>query len=212
MRCAGVSNAYLVLRGGKWDIPAYLGDGSAVGVHLAYLMMRLPFGVPYTIDQAYPFVETATVAFGFPDIVFQPDDAFAQLLAQLEHTGADVVLGLFPAQVESPVDRVEVCPDGRVSALQLGPTNITLHYTWIIAVWTPVFTRFMHAYLPGWHEVTKPDGGSGGYQPTAELSMGEVFQASIEKGLDVVSLSFAEKSFVDIGTPGNLLRAARGLD
>ena len=66
MRFAGVSKSYIVLRPGKWDIPAYFGDGSALKLHLAYLMMGVPFGVPFTLDQAYPFVRNATVAFGFP--------------------------------------------------------------------------------------------------------------------------------------------------
>ncbi len=52
MRLAGISKAYVILRDGKWDIPAYFGDGSLVGIHLAYLMTRLPFGPPYTVDQA----------------------------------------------------------------------------------------------------------------------------------------------------------------
>ena len=74
MRLADVTKAYIILREGKWDIPAYLGDGKMLDMHLAYLMMYLPFGVPYTLDQAYPFVQDAMVTFGFPDIIFQPDD------------------------------------------------------------------------------------------------------------------------------------------
>jgi len=72
MKIAGVSKAYIVLRNGKWDIPAYFGDGSGIGMHLSYLLMRLPFGVPYTLDQAYPFLRDARVAMGFPDILFSP--------------------------------------------------------------------------------------------------------------------------------------------
>jgi glucose-1-phosphate thymidylyltransferase len=88
MRLAGATKAYIVLRQGKWDIPAYLGDGTMLNMHLAYLMMHLPFGTPYTVDQAYPFVQDALVAFGFPDIIFQPDDAFVQLLARQAATEA----------------------------------------------------------------------------------------------------------------------------
>ena len=62
MRLAGITNAYIVIREGKWDIPAYFGDGSILGLNLAYLMMGLPFGVPYTIDQVYPFVQDAIIA------------------------------------------------------------------------------------------------------------------------------------------------------
>ena len=38
MSLAGISKAYLVLRPGKWDIPAYFGDGSRLNMHLAYLL------------------------------------------------------------------------------------------------------------------------------------------------------------------------------
>ena len=64
-----------------------------MNMQLAYLMMHLLFGVPYTLDQAYSFVQDALVAIGFPDIIFQPDDAFVRLLARQAATNADVVLG-----------------------------------------------------------------------------------------------------------------------
>ena len=57
MRLAGVTKTFIVLREGKWDIPAYLGDGTSFNMNLAYLMLGLPYGVPYTIDQAYPFIK-----------------------------------------------------------------------------------------------------------------------------------------------------------
>jgi glucose-1-phosphate thymidylyltransferase len=55
MRRAGVQNAFIILRRGKWDIPAYFGNGQAVGIHLAYLVREFAFGVPFTLDCAYPF-------------------------------------------------------------------------------------------------------------------------------------------------------------
>jgi len=58
MQLAAVTRAYIVLRNGKWDIPAYLGDGAMLNMHLAYLMMGLPFGQPYTLDQAIPSFRT----------------------------------------------------------------------------------------------------------------------------------------------------------
>ena len=89
--------AYIILREGKWDIPAYFGDGKSLNMHLAYLMMGLPFGVPYTLDQAYPFLQDALVALGFPDMIVEPDYAFVRLLAKREEVNADIVLGLFSA-------------------------------------------------------------------------------------------------------------------
>ena len=97
MRLATITKAYIVIREGKWDIPAYFGNGSALDMHLAYLMMGLPYGVPYTIDQAYHFVKDAVIAFGFPDMIFDADDAFVQLLSRHAVDDVDVVLGIFPA-------------------------------------------------------------------------------------------------------------------
>src|SRR5919108_4758861 len=56
MRLAGVHSAFLVIREGKWDIPQYLGDGSRFDMRLSYLLRGLPYGPPYTLDQAYPFI------------------------------------------------------------------------------------------------------------------------------------------------------------
>ena len=114
MRAAGITKAYIVLREGKWDIPAYLQDGAIADMHLGYLMLGLPYGVPYTLDQAYPFVRDAIIAFGFPDILFQPDDAFVQLVAKQDASNADIMLGLFPADSPQKVDMVDLDEKGRV--------------------------------------------------------------------------------------------------
>src|SRR6266545_7247263 len=39
MQHAGITKAYIILKNGKWDIPAYLQDGSDLGMYLAYLVM-----------------------------------------------------------------------------------------------------------------------------------------------------------------------------
>ena len=93
---AGVQESFLILRPGKWDIPAYLGDGSQLNMRLAYMTVHVPFGVPFSLNQAYPFVTDAIIAMGFPDILFSPANAYTQLLNRLQTTEADVVLGLLP--------------------------------------------------------------------------------------------------------------------
>ena len=65
---AGVRKGYVVICQGKWDIPAYWGDGSRLGMDLAYVAIEGSSGPPDTIDRAYPFVKDKIVAFGFPDI------------------------------------------------------------------------------------------------------------------------------------------------
>src|SRR3970040_1574143 len=123
MRFAGITKAYIVLRPGKWDIPDYFGDGSMLNIDLAYLMLGASFGVPFTVDQAYPFVRHATVAFGFPDILFESDDSFVRLLERQAAGNADVTLGLFPANHPSKEDIVDFNVNGEVRDLILRPSG-----------------------------------------------------------------------------------------
>lgn len=200
MRLAGITKAYMVLREGKWDIPSYLRDGSVVDMHLAYLMMDVPFGVPYTLDQAYPFVRDAIVAFGFPDILFQPDDAFVQLLARQAFSNADVVLGLFPAESPRKVDMVDLDNAGQVRQIVIRPRQTQLRYTWGIAVWTPAFTQFLHEHLAACKS-------SAANQP--ELSVGNIVQAAIHNNLRVEGLPVSHDPYLDIGTPEDLVKAVK---
>ena len=39
MRRAEITKAYIVIREGKWDIPAYLRDGSMLDMHLGYFVV-----------------------------------------------------------------------------------------------------------------------------------------------------------------------------
>jgi glucose-1-phosphate thymidylyltransferase len=207
MRLAGVTKVYIVLRKGKWDIPAYLGDGTMLSMHLAYLMMRLPFGAPYTLDQAYPFVQDALVAFGFPDIVFQPNDAFVRLLSHQATTDADVVLGLFPTDQPQRMDMVELDGDGHVHQIVIKPRETRLCYTWIIAVWTPVFTHFMHEYLTATRDPDKRSDAVASAPEQREWFVGDVIQAAIHSGLRVEAVPFPDGKCLDIGTPDNLVKA-----
>jgi len=200
MRTAGIEKAYFVLRPGKWDIPAYFGDGMILDMHLGYLILGLPFGVPFTLNQAYPFVQASTIAFGFPDILFDSTDPFRLLLERQERSGSDVTLGLCPATNPTSLeDRVELNEQGEVSKLHLNPAESRLEYSWVIAVWTPRFTEFLHRYV---HERTIA--GS-----EAEVSAGHAIQTGIECGLRVDSVVVSSRPYVDIGTPEGLQKAMR---
>ena len=201
MRRAGVTKAFVVVRPGKWDIPAYFGDGAIANMHLGYLTVHVPFGVPYTLDQAYPFVRSSLVALGFPDILFEPDDAFVRVLARQASGKADVVLGLFPTEQYQKAGMVEVDSAGRVMRIIEKPQQTDLRYMWAIAVWTPTFTQFMHTYLaniPHSHWQTSPK---------PELPIGDVIQAAIDSGLRVEAEIFPEGTYLDVGTPDDLIRA-----
>ena len=209
MRLAGIRKAYFVLRSGKWDIPAYLGDGTILDMNLGYLIMRLPFGVTYTLDQAYPFVQNAVIAIGFPDIIFQPDDTFKRLLARLATTNADVVLGVVPFENPQKGGMVDFDTEGRVRLVVEKPDYSDLRYSWCTAVWTPIFTEFMHQYVAALEtDRLRSDAGSN-LVSQRELPIGDVIQAAIENGLSVQAEVFTDGAFLDIGTPEDLVRAVR---
>jgi glucose-1-phosphate thymidylyltransferase len=203
MQRAGAGQVYVILRKGKWDIPNYFGDGSQLGLQLAYLIMRRPYGCPFSLDQAYTFVREKRVVFGFPDILFEPKDAFEQLLQRQEQTGADVVLGCFKVSQPHKWDMVEVGEGGEVKNILHKPAVSTLTHGWTIASWGPRFTEFMHQHLQQVEEQFHTSG--------RELSVGEVLQAAILNGLRVQSVYFDTGSCLDIGTPEDLRKAIHTL-
>src|SRR5687768_16771071 len=61
LRKARIRKVYMIIREGKWDIPAYWGDGRMLGLDLAYMVIDGSTGPPDTIDRAYPFMKNKIV-------------------------------------------------------------------------------------------------------------------------------------------------------
>ncbi len=199
MQRCGIREVYLVIRDGKWDIPAHLGDGSQLGLQLAYLMMGLPWGAPYSVDQAYAFARDRRVALGFPDMCFADHDVFRRTLAHQEASGADVVLGIFPAARPDKVDMVEIDKNHHVKEILIKPGATRLRHTWGLAVWTPAFTEFLHTFLLS-HRLHA--------ERAPELFLGDVIRAGIGAGLNVQGVEASKQAYLDIGTPEDLAKAA----
>jgi glucose-1-phosphate thymidylyltransferase len=204
MRRGGVRRAFFILRNGKWDIPEYFGDGRCFGLDLGYLMMGSPYGPAYTLNQAYPFVRGSLVAFGFPDILFEPRDAFTQALARLNESRAALVLVLCRVPDPRVHDMVRVDAGGRVLELVIKPHSTDLQLGWILAVWAAEFTEFMHDFLtPGSRRaVTSPD---------AEVTVGEVIREAVHEGFVTQTVAFPQHAYLDIGTPEGLSKVYAGL-
>lgn len=205
-KLAGIRKTYFILRKGKWDIPQYYGDGAMVDMDLAYLMMNLSHGHPFTLDQAFPFTTHSLVAFGYPDILFEPEDAFSQLIRKQAETKASVVLGIFPIRPDQRWgDILSFGADKKIQTISLSdPTKAKQRLGWSIALWTPEFSLFMHEFLL--EEVKQnrfiaPDG--------KEYVMNHVFQAALDKGLLMESVVFDSGVVLDIGTPEDLFAAQR---
>lgn len=196
-RAAGVRRVFMVLHESKQDVPRYFGTGEIADVALAYLSIPGSRSVPETLDRAFPFVEDSIVALGFPDVIFQPADAYVPLLKRQAATAADLVLGLFPTTRHRTTDMVELGEDGRVVRMEVRPESTTLRYNWLIAVWSPVFTRFLH-------KAVRSAPGEG-----PELQIGAVVRSAVAAGLRVEGVEIPSGSYRDIGTPGELAAAVR---
>jgi glucose-1-phosphate thymidylyltransferase len=207
MRLAGIRKAYLALRSGAWDIPTYLGDGAIVDMDLAYLVVRLLKGVPYSLDQAYPFVKDAIVALGFPDILFDPIDGFKIALDHLEQSGSDVVLGVLPIRLPQTLGDVGVDAQGNVQTVLDRSEREDLPYSWYFAVWQPTFTEFLHEQVQAAENDSIPHDELGRAQP--EAALGEILQKAIQAGLQISAQVFDDGAYLDIGTPAGLVSAAR---
>ncbi len=209
-RRASVSRAIVMLREGKWDIPGYYGDGAIVGVDLAYMVVSNSIGPPDTLDRAFPFVADASIAFGFPDILFGPDDVFEHLLHDLANSQSDLVVGLYPAIENRPMDVIQTAPDGRVTSMILKDSSRSMPYTWACAVWTPAFTKFMHSFVA--RERARVDSLRTTYldiDAQGDLPVGAVIKAAVENGMRVSGHAFPQDTYLDVGTPENLIIAIR---
>ena len=212
MRSAGATRVFFIARRGKWDIADYYGDGSRFGMAIGYLHVGAPWGPPFTVAQAAPFIGDATVVFGFPDILIDPVDSFTPLLERMRARNADVVLGLFDCRADDPGDVVETDADGRVLRIETKeerPIRPDRHLCWMFAVWRATFTRFLVEECARLAEVAERTVRE---QPGAnppEWPVGALIAAAIRAGLTVDSVSFPGGRFLDVGTPDGLTAAQR---
>lgn len=204
MRLAGVSKTCIVLRREKWDIAGYFGDGRIVDMKLAYVLTPMNDGVPFTLNAAYEFIKDSVVVFGFPDIIFKPKTAFIDLLNHLTQKKVDLVLGLFNARQPDKMDMLEMDKSGKISRIDIKPRQSTLSYTWIIAVWTPVFTRFIERFVANYKANNTSDSLS---KKTKEIFLGDVINAAILEKVKIDKVIFQDGDYLDIGTPEDLARS-----
>ncbi len=200
LAAAGIEEAFVLLRAGKGDVAAHLGEGLPGGPRLAYLELESSGSIVETLDRAYPLVRGCRVAMGFPDVLFRPADAFVPLLDRLERSDAAVVLGLFPTDRAAKSDMVRTGAGGRVTAIEIKPARTALAHTWMLAVWRPVFTEHLHRFAAS--APPRPDG--------RELYPSDALTAALGDGLPIDSVRFETGSCLDVGTPEDLARALGG--
>ena len=195
MKLAGIQNFYTVIREGKWDIPAYFENGHVFNLNMAYLIADKGYGVPYSLNQVYPFAKGKLVAMGFPDIIFKPVDAFSKLLDQMvNQPETDVLLGLFPVQNTEKWDMVETNEQNRLSAIHIKSKNASKEaMAWIIAIWSSRFSEFLNQFIDSYVN-DNPN------LEKNELQLSTVFLAARIAGYKIGAVKFENGYCIDIGT------------
>lgn len=193
---AGIRRGLVLTRLAKLDVPRSIAGLALRSLRLATLLVPETPSVPHTLDHAWPFLRGRTVALGFPDVLLEPRTVFSELLGRRAETGADLVLGLFPAAEPERSDLVAVDPAGRVLEVLVKPRDSTLTRTWMAAVWSPSFTAHLHRSL---HERETA--------PGPELQLGHLVQSALAAGLAARAVDFPTGRALDVGTPEALARA-----
>ncbi|MEE8368253.1 MAG: sugar phosphate nucleotidyltransferase [Thermoanaerobaculia bacterium] len=202
MREARISRALIILRAGKGDIKSYFGSGRDHGLALTYVELADSNSVVDSLAQALAAVSGAQIAIGFPDVLLRPYDALKRLISRHRRGSSEVTLGLFPTDHPAKADMVECDSQGRVRKLLIKPKESDLRFTWMLAVWSPLFSRF---FLRFHLEDSRAEGtvrGAG-----RETYPSDVIQAAIDQGMKVGSLRFEDGRCLDIGTPEDLARS-----
>lgn len=189
LRAAGVPRAVVVIGDHKFDVLRHLGDGAAVGLDLAYVHQAAATGLPGAVDCARAWTRDRTTALVMPDTIAAPATACGRALAELERSGADVVLGLFPTDRPEALCPVELDAAGRVTALHDKVAGIRLANTWGLVVWRPTFARFLHQALAAIGE------------PGREVTLAEILTGALDAGLDLRGVAVPGGRYLDLGTP-----------
>jgi len=199
MRQAGITDVTVVLRQGKEDIREHLAGSEWHDINISYEMTAGTSGVPETVALGLSRIRSSPVAFGFPDILFEPGNAFTGMMRRLESSSADVVLGLFPTDNPQKMDMVSVDAMGRVTGIEIKPEHTSLDLTWILAVWNTTFSKFLSNIMH-----TNPQRISGLAARPGDGHLGHAFQLAIADGLSISAESFPQGKSLDIGTPDDL--------
>lgn len=199
---AGIRRALVLLRPGKEDVPRRLGS-RRFGVELTYREVGETRSVVETLAAAVPAASGAIVALGFPDVLLRPADGFDALLRRLEEGSAAAVLGLYPNDRPARSDIVELADANAVRRISVKSSRPAPGLAWMTAVWRPPVSAFLAEHVARYGpRAPGEDGGERERQP------GDVLNAALADGLRIDAVAFADGASLDIGTPGDLERAA----
>jgi len=204
MKDAGVKDFHLIIKDGKWDIPSYFSNLKQLKINLCYHIANLDYGVPFSLNMAYPFIKDKIVCLGFPDILFKPKKVYNRLLTKLSSDSSiSIVLGVMPIDRPEEWDMVEYDSKNRIKRIVIkSTTEKSLKYGWFCAVWNSKFSDYLNSYTS---DLLKKKSSEN--LKNSEIYIGDVIRAAIKNDYNVESVIFEEGTCLDIGTPENLLLA-----
>ncbi len=194
---AEINKAIFIIKSGKWDIPKFWGENNPTFIRLGFIVVKQTKSIPETIDNAFPFIKNNIVAFGFPDLIIEPENVYSELLNRLDTSNANIVLGLFPVENPSKFDMVEFDEYNKVKNISVKPSETELKFAWTIAVWDQKFSEYIHNWLKKNNNV----------EITGELQLSTIIVDAINKGFNVDSVNFETGKCIDIGTIEDLNKA-----
>jgi glucose-1-phosphate thymidylyltransferase len=159
------------------------------------------YGVPFSLNTAYPYIKDKIVCLGFPDILFKPKKVFRQLVEKLvSNPVTSIVLGVMPFDRPEKADMIEFESDNIIKRIVIkSKTEKSLKYSWFCAVWNSTFSDFLNSYVTILSQEKSPE-----ELRNCEVYIGDVIRAAMNNGIDIESVIFENGSYLDIGTPEDL--------
>lgn len=200
---AGISNIHFVIRPEKNDIIKYYKGGRDYNCNITYHIADYEYGVPFSINQVYPFIKNNSVAFGFPDIYIKPLNIFDRLKKKfIQNKKADVLLGLVQIHNYRIWDMVDIEEDNKIKTFVFNSENgKNLKYGWAVAMWRPSFSEYLNDFVNQQIQSSLVED-----LDRNEYSIGFVFQKAIDDGLSVFGESFIDAVCIDAGTYPGILK------
>ncbi len=198
---AGVKKIHMILRNSKWDIPAYYRSGNQFGFDACYHIVENESAVPFTLDQPFTYTSGENILLGFPDIYFEPEDAFVQLKTHLiTNPGTHLVLGVMWTEEPQNWDTAQINDEHLVVGIKIKETLNEDHgLAWFIAAWRPVFTEYLHEWLKRKSNTE--------FGQTDEIQFSRVILDFIADGHVVKAELIRKGVCIDTGTPEGLNNA-----
>lgn len=121
---AGADKLCFVISPGKTDILEYYG-GRLWGADIAYVVQPAPGGLCDALFRAAPLIAPEeSVLLGLPDTVWEPEDGFARLPADV------LAFLLFPVEHPELFDAVVTAADDRVEQIQVKQSTAQSKWIW----------------------------------------------------------------------------------